>query len=132
MLLRDARMLMAADLSVRDFHVATGDEQRLLSDFEAQGIEHTWVTETVSSMSSGQAGAPFLVSIKAVEPGKYPFYGTVELEPPGDLADVLTDHSIVVSQDLLIRRGGAVGDSARSWATRRFALRRSCGSSQTA
>ena len=113
MLLRDARVLMAADLSVRDFHVATPDERRLLSDFDARGIEHTWVTETVSSMGSGRGGAPFLVSIKAVEPGKYPFYGTVELEPPGDLADVLTDDSIVVSQDLLIRLGGAVGDSAR-------------------
>ena len=80
MLLRDARMLMAADLSVRDFHVATPDEQRLLDELEAQGIEHTWVTETVSSMPAGQSGMPFLVSIKAVEPGKYPFYGTARAE----------------------------------------------------
>lgn len=113
MLLRDARMLMAADLSVRDFHVATPDERRLLDELEAQGIEHTWVTETVSSMSAGQSGMPFLVSIKAVEPGKYPFYGTLELNPPGDLAATLNDDSIVVSQDLLIRLGAEVGDSAR-------------------
>ena len=113
MLLRDARMLMAADLSVRHFHLATPDEQQLLDEFAAQGIEHTWVTETVSSMSASDSKMPFLVSIKAVEPGKYPFYGEIELKPPGNLADALTDSSIVVSQDLLIRLGIEVGDSAR-------------------
>ena len=113
MLLRDARMLMAADLSVRQFHLATAHEHQLLDDFAGQGIEHTWVTETISSMSAGQSGVPFLVSIKAVEPGKYPFYGKVELNPPGELAAALTNESIVVSQDLLMRLGVEVNDSVR-------------------
>ena len=113
MLLRDARMLMAADLSARVFHLATPDEKGLLRVFEGHGIEHTWVTETVSSVSPGPGGLPFAISVKAVEPDKYPFYGAVELEPAGDLAEALTGGTVVVSQDLLIRLGSQVGDSVR-------------------
>ena len=46
-----------------------------------RGVEHTLITETISMASSAQAApnsdaaTPVLVSIKAVDPSKYPYYG---------------------------------------------------------
>ena len=45
-----------------------------------------WVTETLSMVSSGTVANPVLVSIKAVDPQVYPFYGAVKLDPPASLA----------------------------------------------
>ena len=54
-------------------------------------------------MSAPGDPVPLLVSLKAVDPNKYPFYGTVVLQPAGDLRQVLTDDTVVVAEDLLIR-----------------------------
>lgn len=113
MLLRDARTLMAGDLSLRVFHQPRPDQLAVLSRLEERGVDHTEITETVSMMSSPATSRPVLVAVKAVERGKYPFYGAIELEPPGDLAAVLTDDAIVVSDDLLLRLGVEVGDRLR-------------------
>ena len=113
MLLEDARTLMAADLSVRVFHMPTPREEAALERFESQGLEHTWVTETVSAMSSENASRPSLVSVKAVDPSRYPFYGELELDPPGELAGALTAETMLISADLLIRLNAKIGDSLR-------------------
>jgi putative ABC transport system permease protein len=110
MLLRDARMLLAADLSIRVFHQLTPEEETLLEDLAARGIEVTQVTETISTMGSPQSGRPMLVAVKAVDPEKYPFYGAIELNPPGALAAVLTAEAMVVSDDLLLRLGVKPGE----------------------
>ena len=113
MLLRDARTLMAADLAVREYHMATEDETAIIASLRERGVEDTWVTETVSAMFSEQAGRPFLVALKAVDPAKYPFYGQIELEPPGPLDQALAEDTIVASRDLLFRLGVDVGDAVR-------------------
>ena len=46
---------------------------------------------------------PLLVSLKAVDPRQYPFYGTVNLRSGGHLRQVLTMQTVVVAEDLLIR-----------------------------
>ncbi len=113
MLLRDARTLMAGDLSLRVFHQPRPDQLAVLTRLGERGVEHTEITETVSMMSSPATSRPLMVAVKAVERGKYPFYGAIELEPAGDLASVLTDDAIVVSDDLLMRLGVKVGDRVR-------------------
>jgi putative ABC transport system permease protein len=100
---REARTLMAADLSIRQFQPATPEQQDLLDRFAGGGSTLTVVTETVSMMSSNSEAPPVLVSVKAIDPTLYPFYGTVKLDPPGSLRDALTDDSIAVSEDLLVR-----------------------------
>jgi putative ABC transport system permease protein len=113
MLLRDARTLMAGDLSLRVFHQPRPDQLAVLSSLEKRGVEHTEITETVSMMASPSSSLPVLVAVKAVEPGKYPFYGAIELDPPGDLDAVLREDAIVGSDDLLLRLGVQVGDTVR-------------------
>ena len=56
---------------------------------------------------------PVLVSIKAVDPKKYPYYGEVKLNPPMPLQDALTPDTLVAGEDLLIRLGVKTGDTVR-------------------
>lgn len=113
MLLRQARTLMAADLMVRSFEAPRREQLALLAELERRGVAITRVTETVSMMSSKKVSTPLLVSVKAVDPAAYPFYGEVRLEPPGPLRALLTPETIGVSEDLLLRLDAAIGESVR-------------------
>ncbi len=114
MLLRDARTLMAADLSARLFALPNDNQKAALRGLEARGIQWTWVTETVTMVSSAAVPEPILISVKAVDPKLYPFYGTVKLNPPAPLQTALTAENIVVSNDLLLRLKVNVGDMVRA------------------
>jgi putative ABC transport system permease protein len=105
MLLRDARTLMAADLSVRVFDLPAPDQDRLLTKLESEGIDRTWVTETVSMLNEASLEAPLLVAVKAVDPAKYPFYGEVKTLTGKPLATLLQEQGVAVSDDLLVRTG---------------------------
>ncbi len=54
-----------------------------------------------------------LVSVKAVDPAVYPFYGAVRLDPAMPLATALRGDQVAVSSDLLLRLGAGVGESIR-------------------
>src|ERR1700761_9145426 len=108
-LLGEARTIMAADLSARMFRQPSADEEQQLNALASRGMQRTQVTEMVSMVSSPGAPVPLLVSLKAVAPGRYPFYGAVQLEPAGELRQVLTDGTVVVAEDLLIRLHTQVG-----------------------
>src|SRR5206468_2735666 len=73
-----------------------------------------WVTETVTMVSSAAVPEPVLISVKAVDPKVYPFYGTMKLNPPAPLQDALNRDTIVVSNDLLLRLKVNVGDTVRA------------------
>ena len=92
-LLGEARTIMAADLSARMFRQPTQQEEQQLNALASRGIERTEVSDMVSMVSSPGDPVPLLVSLKAVDPQQYPFYGTVVLEPAGDLRQVLTDRN---------------------------------------
>src|SRR5262247_2324991 len=79
-LLREARSLMAADISLRMPIQPSAEETRFLEGFASRGIESTRVTETVSMASAGK-GAPVLVSVKSADLSRYPFYGRLEFDP---------------------------------------------------
>ena len=113
MLLRDARTLMAADLMVRNFDFPTDEQIAYMEELEASGIRRTWITETVTMVSSERVPTPLLVSIKAVDPSAYPFYGEVKLEPEGALAERLTADTVAVSDDLMLRLEVNTGDTVR-------------------
>ncbi len=63
--------------------------------------------------STGAAKPPMLVSVKAVDPTKYPFYGEIRLSPPAPLSKALTVDTVAVSDDVLLRLNLKVGDSIR-------------------
>jgi putative ABC transport system permease protein len=104
---REARSLMAADISVRVRSPQA--DLKSLKDLESEGIVTTRVTETVSMATSGKR-VPVLVSVKGADFARYPFYGELKLEPPDTNLDKT---SVAVSDDLLLRLGIAVGDSIR-------------------
>ncbi len=113
MLLREARTLMAADLSARVFGVPTADQQSVFDNLAARGVRRTWITETVTMASSATTPDPLLVSVKAVDPRAYPFYGEVQLNPPRALRDALDAQTVVVTDDLLLRLNVKTGDTLR-------------------
>ncbi len=110
LLLKEARTLMAADLSVRVFELPTPDQEEVFRRLEQRGIRRTWITETISMMAPEAGGDPMLVSVKAVDPAVYPFYGAVKLNPPSALTAALRPDQIGVSEDLLVRMDARVGD----------------------
>jgi len=63
LLLREARTLMAADLSVRVFAVASPEQMSAMQEFEKQGVRRTWITETLSMASSASFPNPLLISV---------------------------------------------------------------------
>src|SRR5439155_3582372 len=85
MLLRDARTLMAADLTARLFALPSSDQMAAIRGLESRGVQWTWVTETVTMVCSAAVPEPVLISVKAVDPKVYPFYGEVKLNPPEQL-----------------------------------------------
>lgn len=111
MLLLRARSIMAADLSARMTEAPTPAEQEKLDTI--QGLDATTVTEMLSMASSSTSLDPLLVAVKAVDPAKYPFYGNVVLQPAMPIARALTDSTVAVGDDLLLRLHLKVGDSIK-------------------
>jgi putative ABC transport system permease protein len=111
-LLNRARSIMAADLSARMFMQPTPEQQKGLDEIE-QGIEMTPVTELLSMASAAKTLDPLLVSLKAVDPELYPFYGEVELSPKASLRDTLKPDAVAVADDLLVRLKLNLGDQLK-------------------
>lgn len=115
----ESRTVMAADLTARQFAPATATQTAKLDDLAREGVAHTLITETISMASSGiaapgtDAATPALVSIKAVDPSQYPYYGQVKLDPPIPLKQALTPDTVVVANDVLLRLNLKVGDPIR-------------------
>ena len=114
MLLVRARSIMAADLAARTNLDLTPAETAGLAKFTAEeNAQATPVTELLSMASASTSLDPLLVSLKAVDPAKYPFYGAVVLSPAIPLSQALTDTSVAVGDDLLLRLHLHLGDSIR-------------------
>jgi len=99
MLLKEARTLMAADITARQFVAATPDQQKFLDSLTAEGYRHTLVTETITMAAAEGSADPLLISAKAVDPADYPFYGELVFEPKFGFGP----EEVAVAQDLLIR-----------------------------
>ncbi len=113
-LLGQARSILAADLSARMSRTLRPEEQARLQHFAANtGADMTQVTEMASMAGVVGDPVPLLVSLKVVDPLKYPFYGTLRLQPTGTLAAALNDHSVVVDESLLVRLHSQVGAMLR-------------------
>jgi putative ABC transport system permease protein len=111
----EARSLLAGDLSARMLRSPTPEESDKIAAIAgpSSGIRSTWVIETVSMASVPSSPVPILVSLKAVDPAEYPYYGTADLEPSMPLAQALQGDSAVVAEEFLIRLDAHVGDTLR-------------------
>lgn len=121
---KEARGLLGGDLEIRLSRPISPNGQAVLDSLGVRGVAITHVSELVAmaaraeqSLMSGLTTQ--IIELKAVEP-QYPFYGTLRLEPNGNLHDLLgsdarwcpghTCFGVVVQESLLIRMGLAVGD----------------------
>ena len=114
----EARSLMAGDLSARMVRPPTPGEQARIAEIarqsgetDADRLRTTWVTETISMASVPPDPVPLLVSLKAVDPNEYPYYGKANLEPAMSLQQALAGDSAVVADEFLIRLNAHVGQT---------------------
>ena len=112
-LLLRARSIMAADIAARTNIPPTPGQQAAIEQLKATGNDESPVTELLSMASSTASLDPLLVSLKAVEPEKYPFYGSVVLEPSIPLTQALTANTVAVGEDLLMRLHLHLGDGIK-------------------
>ncbi len=117
----EARKLLAADLAVRSRGPVPEDVLETIDGVpgaaRAEVRELAAMVGRASPRERGREGpSSLLAELKAVS-GGYPFYGELVAEPPlppGALpADVLGDHSALVSPEALSRLGLNVGDDLR-------------------
>lgn len=113
MLLSDARMLLAGDLSIRLSRAPEPEERAVLDTLASQGAEVTPVTELMTMVAGNSQGRPLPVNLKAVDTAAYPFYGEVELSSGHALPEALEEDAVLASQDLLVRLRAEVGDTVR-------------------
>ncbi len=114
MLLHNAKQLIAADVQAQIWDDPTAQQERQMAALGSLHGALTRVTETVSMAGAATQRFPQMVSVKAVDPHAYPYYGKLGLKPDKPLAELLaTDDDAVVSDELLIRFKVHVGDVIR-------------------
>jgi putative ABC transport system permease protein len=108
-----ARELLAADLVVEGRRPLPDRLDEALAS--VPGARRTDVREMVTVVAArddSEPGRSHLAELKVVE-GEYPFYGRLELEPDGSIAEVLDDGSVVVARELLDQLELGHGDTLR-------------------
>jgi putative ABC transport system permease protein len=114
MLLRNAKQLIAADLQAQTWENLTPEQFSKLEAIAAHYGRMTRVTETVSMAGSARERIPQMISVKAIDPDAYPYYGQIKLEPRKPLRQLLSDdHSTVVTPELELRLKVRTGDTIR-------------------
>ena len=113
MLQRDARSFMAADLTVRTFQLPNPAQTSEMNALSKRGVERTQVTETLTMAAPPSNAAPMLISVKAVDPAVYPFYGSLVFNPAMSVSAALQPDTCVVSDGVLLRLGAKIGDTIR-------------------
>lgn len=110
----EARELLAADVAVDSRRPVPPGIDGVIAAMP--GARRTDVRRMATmAAAAGRDGAPGpsqLVQLKVVD-GVYPFYGSLRLDPPRALSELLDDRSVVVAPELLSRLripvGGTVG-----------------------
>jgi putative ABC transport system permease protein len=112
MLFRNAKQLTASDLTAQVWSMPTADQWNQLQEMGARVGAFTWVTETVS-MAARPGSAPQMISVKAIDPSRYPFYGHLTTAPNLPLGRLLAGDGVLVNNELLIRLRLQDGDKIR-------------------
>lgn len=114
MLLTNAKQLIAADLQAQTWTDPTPEQIARMNRVGQRNGSGTRVTETVSMARARSGQVPQMISVKAIDPSVYPFFGKLSLRPAQPLSKLLADdHSIVATPELLMRFGVSPGDEIR-------------------
>jgi putative ABC transport system permease protein len=109
--LRDqGRLLLGADLELES-RFPFPDEVRSVLDLAVMaGAGLAEVTSVPTMVAVEGSGRSALLTMRAMEPG-YPFYGTVQTEPPGAWAGLDTPGTVVADPAAITRLGAGLGDT---------------------
>jgi putative ABC transport system permease protein len=110
---RDSRVWLAGDAAVDTSEPIGHDQIAALNQKRGEGIEWTMITWSLTMARSDQFPDPVFITVKAIDPAVYPFYGATSLSPPRALADALRADTIVVSDRVLEKLHVNVGDRIR-------------------
>src|ERR1022692_4767320 len=83
LLVRQARTLMAGDLSLRVFGQPTPQQTAAIAGLEQRGVRDTSVTETLTMANTAEVPEPMLVSVKAHRSGSLSFLWRGHPRPAG-------------------------------------------------
>src|SRR5690606_19519044 len=105
-----ARAMLGADMQLSSREPFGPRSSELLDEFAAEGIAVARVTSFASMARHTGSGATRLVQVRAIEPG-FPFYGTIETNPPGRWQALHDGRNAVVDPALLVALDAEVGDT---------------------
>jgi putative ABC transport system permease protein len=109
-----ARALLGADLVVSSYQAFSDETEEILQELlvEAGPPPGAPMARTITFGAMArvpEGGATRLVQVRAVQPG-YPFYGTIETEPPGEWSRLARSGGAVADPSLPVVLGIEVGD----------------------
>jgi putative ABC transport system permease protein len=107
----DSRAWLAGDVGVDTLEPLDVNQAQALDGAKTRGIRWTVVTMASTMASSDQAADPEFISVKAVDPDAYPFYGEIVLNPRQPLRAALHENTAAVSQEVLERLQVNLGDT---------------------
>ena len=105
---RHTRELLGADISLRLFQPATTEQMEALRAIPGPNAV-TLESETTSMALSAAAPQPHIVTLKAVDPNRYPFYGTLSATPSLPLDVALDGHAVLIDAALAPLLGVTAG-----------------------
>ena len=110
-----SRELLAADLAVQAYRELPDELDAALEEL-APGSQRMDVRELATMCGAfgadGKIARSRLAELKVVD-GDYPWYGALELQPAGVLAELLDETAAVLAPELLSGLGLALGDTVR-------------------
>ncbi|MGE4178555.1 MAG: ABC transporter permease [Limisphaerales bacterium] len=106
---QQAKALLGADLAIGSRVRFTDDHERFLVSVGGEmAREITFSTMIVFPRGGGTR----LIQLRALE-GGFPFYGSIEAEPPDSDARFRAEGGVLVEESLLLQFGAVIGDEVR-------------------
>lgn len=104
---RQARSLLGADVEVTLPAELTGEQRGVLAAAERGG---GFQEVGIASMILEAGGPQAMVQVRGVDPDRYPWYGTLALQPARSLPELLPPDGVVVTATLAAQQGLGVGE----------------------
>ncbi len=106
----ESRGLLGADLELRSLRTFPDTVQVLLDSLEASGTPISYSTNFASMALAPRTLKTRLVEVRAVT-GGFPFYGTIETEPPGRWTSLQTSRRALVDPSVIVQLDALIGDT---------------------
>lgn len=106
----ESRGLLGADLELRSVRPFPDTVQKLLDSLEASGMPISNATNFAAMALARPSLRTRMVEVRAIT-GDFPYYGTIETEPPGRWTSLQTGHLALVDPTVLVQLDARIGDT---------------------